>query len=742
MAFKLKKGHKIALIILGFLFAVFLFLKIFLNIYLRKSLEEELNKILNAEVKIEKLDLKLFSAQLRIYNILIIGQGEFKNDTLINCEKLILDLENFDKKTNTIVFGNVLLDNLTIKNISSENHNLCWDNILNKKELEKNKADENIQDPKISLFVRKFILTDAIVEIIDRSTNEKQSLSDIQLIVNFNSNLEEIKANFDFECLYNSELTNKINCKAKGDFLNSENDLSAKTDLNFNDFPMNLQFSMNTDSLKNSKLLFSLISDLSKINSNINKYKGEISLELEAEGNLKNFNISNFNYSFLADSVIIQNKNSSDSVFVNFSHDFTFNTSSEFFGRNIFKNVNIYSNNQSLNGEFLWEISDSNYNINSNLNGEFNFESFAKILNLENNNFDFNLKALADLNYKYSMQENFQQGNFIISTNLKTPFFEFNNSEIKFINNEFVFYSDFYSEYSQGNFKLNSGEFANYIQQKPILFDFNIYFSNLIIPKFDFKKNKKPKIKSSLPINSIYDFSDKFILNAKCKIDSLNILEKNIFDIETIFKLNSESLSLKSNKITLDKGYLKFDLKVLKTEEDNLLISNFDLNNLDLCYFMDENSELSGFLNIKIDNNIYFGKNSSQSFGENKISLQDFEMRTDFLKDYGINEDKLKIFDFETKILLKNDSLNILPFRIKINELKADFIGNIDLNLEKIDFNILFDIPDDYLTKFVKLALFTFSKKSEMSFEKKQNRTFKLLKIEGDLENPKINLYD
>jgi esterase/lipase superfamily enzyme len=94
VALKVRKGYIIALIVIAIIFTGFYSLKFFF----KKSLEEELNKVLNAQVKIGKIDLKFFAGQIQIRDILIIGQGEFENDTLISCEKLRLDLEDFDKK--------------------------------------------------------------------------------------------------------------------------------------------------------------------------------------------------------------------------------------------------------------------------------------------------------------------------------------------------------------------------------------------------------------------------------------------------------------------------------------------------------------------------------------------------------------------------------------------------------------------------------------------------------------------
>jgi len=744
VAFKVRKGYIIALIVIAIIFTGFLSLKFFF----KKSLEEELNKVFNAQVKIGKLDLKFFAGQIQIRDILIIGQGEFENDTLISCEKLRLDLEDFDKKTNAIVFSNILLDNLTIKNIISENENLCWDNILNKEIIEKDslyKDDEAFQ--KMSVKFRQIVLTDGIIENIDRKNNKEQKLSDIQFKLELNSDVEDLEANFNLECLYSTELQNELKCRANGDFVSFKDDLSANAKICLNEFPLSCKFFMNTDSLENSKITINANTDLSNIKSKTNNYKGEILFDLEALVSLKNMSVSNLDYCLLADSLVIKNKKSLDSIFINFEYDVKLNNSESFANTSSLKNLNICSAKENLTGDFFMELSDTNYCLSSSLNGEFSYKNFAKILELENKNFDFNLEAKSDLKYEYNLHKNSKQGDFLVSSNFTSFNFEMTNAEIEFKNNEFVLNSDFYSKYSQGDFVINFGDFTNYIKQKPILFASQFNFSKLTIPKFEIgdKKVSKKPIPSFPSKNLKPSFSSKVKLSTTCKIDTLNIFDKDIFNIETNFIMDSEHLVFKSNKIILEEGDLKFNFEKLKKGEDNLFITEFDLNNFALNYFLDEkDTSISGWLTANIHNTIYLDKeNSAKSYGENRIALQQFQQQSDIFGEYGIADEKyLKISDFEAKFILKNDSLNLLPFRMKLNDLNADLVGDIDLKLKKLNFSIMLDIPEHYYTNLVKVALYAFSEKSEVKLPKKPKRIFRLLKIQGDLEKPQFVLYE
>ena len=744
MVLKVRKGYIIALIVIAIIFTGFYSLKFFF----KKSLEEELNKVFNAQVKIGKLDLKFFAGQIQIRDILIIGQGEFENDTLISCEKLRLDLEDFDKKTNAIVFSNILLDNLTIKNIISENENLCWDNILNKEIIEKDslyKDDEAFQ--KMSVKFRQIVLTDGIIENIDRKNNKEQKLSDIQFKLELNSDVEDLEANFNLECLYSTELQNELKCRANGDFVSFKDDLSANAKICLNEFPLSCKFFMNTDSLENSKITINANTDLSNIKSKTNNYKGEILFDLEALVSLKNMSVSNLDYCLLADSLVIKNKKSLDSIFINFEYDVKLNNSESFANTSSLKNLNICSAKENLTGDFFMELSDTNYCLSSSLNGEFSYKNFAKILELENKNFDFNLEAKSDLKYEYNLHKNSKQGDFLVSSNFTSFNFEMTNAEIEFKNNEFVLNSDFYSKYSQGDFVINFGDFTNYIKQKPILFASQFNFSKLTIPKFEIgdKKVSKKPIPSFPSKNLKPSFSSKVKLSTTCKIDTLNIFDKDIFNIETNFIMDSEHLVFKSNKIILEEGDLKFNFEKLKKGEDNLFITEFDLNNFALNYFLDEkDTSISGWLTANIHNTIYLDKeNSAKSYGENRIALQQFQQQSDIFGEYGIADEKyLKISDFEAKFILKNDSLNLLPFRMKLNDLNADLVGDIDLKLKKLNFSIMLDIPEHYYTNLVKVALYAFSEKSEVKLPKKPKRIFRLLKIQGDLEKPQFVLYE
>ena len=504
---------------------------------------------------------------------------------------------------------------------------------------------------------------------------------------------------------------------------------------------------MNTDSLENSKITINANTDLSSINSKTNNCKGEILFDLEALVSLKNMSVSNLDYCLLADSLVIKNKNTLDSIFINFEYDVKLNNIESFANTSALTNLNVCSAKENLTGDFFMELSDTNYSLSSSLNGEFSYKNFAKILELENKNFDFNLEAKSDLKYEYNLHKNSKQGDFLVSSNFTSSNFEMTNAEIEFKNNEFVLNSDFSSKYSQGDFVINFGDFTNYIKQKPILFASEFNFSKLIIPKFEIgdKKVSKKPIPSFPSKNLKPSFSSKVKLSITCKIDTLNIFDKDIYNIETNLLIDSEQFVCKSNKIILEEGDLKFNFEKLKKGEDNLLITEFDLNNFALNYFLDEkDTSISGWLTANIHNTIYLDKeNSAKSYGENRIALQQFQQQSDIFGEYGIADEKyLKISDFEAKFILKNDSLNLLPFRMKLNDLNADLVGDIDLKLKKLNFSIMLDIPEHYYTNLVKVALYAFSEKSEVKLPKKPKRIFRLLKIQGDLEKPQFVLYE
>ena len=130
MAFKKKKLLKILIIILVSLIAVFLIALVSLNYYFKKSIEDALNQSLNANIKIEKVRINVFSSSIKIKKVSIIGNDNFKNDTLVHFDKTTIKLEDYNTKTGEISLNTIEICNPNIKIITDENGKNCWKNIM------------------------------------------------------------------------------------------------------------------------------------------------------------------------------------------------------------------------------------------------------------------------------------------------------------------------------------------------------------------------------------------------------------------------------------------------------------------------------------------------------------------------------------------------------------------------------------------------------------------------------------
>ncbi len=733
----MKNWHKIFLLIILILGIAFFGLKLVLNSYLRKSLETELNKTFNAEVKISKLNLKFFSGAIEFHDLIIIGKGEFNNDTIIACQSIIVEFEGFNSKTNTLALKSILLDNLKLKNVISESGELCWDNLINTSAI---KVSQDELQEQFLIKLRQFVITDAIIEIIDRRNNEMQKLSNLNFVLNLKDVDQEIFANYNFDCIYSSKMFENFKCISSGDIHNINNNYNAHALLELNNFPINIDFSLNSDSVfKTSEIILDLKTDFSKFRSDKAKFKGKSELKLQFLANIVDFNLPKFDFSFIADSIIIVNKTSNDSAFINFQTQTHFNFENFYLNKNI-SNLNIYTSEQQLIGDFDMELKDTSFCAFSNLNGNINSEKIFEICGWNFDNFNLELSSLADLDYQYSTTNNQENGKFEADFCLKTPFFEINNTKIEFFDKVFDLKSNISNDLYIANSKLEIKDIKNFTQSKQMQINAEINIPKLKLPDFHYKTQElksKNNLDERFP-KLIFSFPEKIKFDLVFKLDSLEFLDKQILNIENYFKMSNTFISLSSNKIFIDNGFLNYEFALQKLNNDTALISHFNVSNLNLSYF----TEANGILNLNLDNTIYLGNEKAKTFGENLVSLSGYSSPSEVFKKYKISEDSLKIGDFEAKIILKNDSLQLLPFVMRINDIIARLDGNLDITSENIDVNIFVDTPKEYLSKELKIAIAIFSKKSDKKLVSQKGRVLKHVKIQGNVKKPEFLIYE
>ncbi|MDD4150253.1 MAG: hypothetical protein PHE33_09510, partial [Bacteroidales bacterium] len=156
--------------------------------------------------------------------------------------------------------------------------------------------------------------------------------------------------------------------------------------------------------------------------------------------------------------------------------------------------------------------------------------------------------------------------------------------------------------------------------------------------------------------------------------------------------------------------------------------------------------KLQGILNISGTNHIFLAEDIvdySQNTGYNKISLSNFKIVTDFLKEYEIDEDFIYVDKANLEITLNKDSLKLMPTEISINKALLKLEATYLISSDDINANILINTPEQYLSKKIQLLIqfISDSNSKKEKVKKQSDRLQYLLKITGKTDELKYKIY-
>jgi hypothetical protein len=209
--------------------------------------------------------------------------------------------------------------------------------------------------------------------------------------------------------------------------------------------------------------------------------------------------------------------------------------------------------------------------------------------------------------------------------------------------------------------------------------------------------------------------------------------------------LNPDLAEIKVNSTNIGTGKLHGIVSYQKEKELNFFKTDIELNDLDLSFFASDSTDVSGIINLKFKNTIYGGSDSlafKKNEGVNILKIENFSFKTDFFRDYEIDEDYITIKNTEIVAEVNEDLLILLPSSLKINDADIKFKGNYNLVTDSISYDLLFDISDKYLNSKVKLAISIFSESYEKEIPEKEGRFTYLLRILGTLENLEYKVFE
>lgn len=738
MKFKPKRWHKIVLISIAGVSATLILFNILLTNYIRKSIEETYSSLLKSDVSIRKLKINYFSGTIKLYDILITGKRDFKSDTLLSADKFILSISEFDKKNNRIIIEELRVANLRINNIVSQSGENCWD-------IEKN---QDIQDDEdilndLKIFVKTIVLENSELFILNRQDLKTQSYTNVNLKIYSVREDDNIISEFSADCIINTGYFEKRKFSLSGKSKYNDNKIEAGATLRYGDFPIQLKIGIITDSLSEEMSYINLNADFSKLPKNKNvETKGDLEISISSKGIFKSDYDFNFSLDLIADSISIINFKNNSRIIANFNTKIGYKSSKQEIFSFISEDIFLYSGIEPVRGYIDFKATDSATYAKSNIIGSFN----SDVLNLiyENNTFltEIKINTSSDLEGEINKYSKALSGEYISDIVISNPDFNILELNIGFIKNSFSVKSKIVSQMLSGKFNYSIEEIENLYNDATLKHNFIIDFSKLSIPvSGGIESPYIPKIDKS----EKFRFPHKTELSLTIDIDSITIKDKALTNLHSEIKLLPNSFGIYNLNLEIGDGLLTGELSLKQDSKYQVLQNSLCLRNLDLSYFADSAMNISGKLNIDLENTIYSSEtdeNIPKNNGINLIRFEDFELKTSLLKQYEIDEDALILGNTEIITILDGDNLQIKPTLLTINDANINLKANYNLITDSISVNVLLDIPNTYLSSKIKILISMFASDSEFKLQKKENRNIYLIRIIGYLSDPEYIIYE
>lgn len=739
MKIRLKRWHKISLISIASLTVILILFNIWLNGFVRRNLEESFNSMLDAKVTIEKVRVNFFSGSVKILGLYAIGNNEFSKDTLLSFETLTLKAESFNRKEKKIVFKEIKITDLDVKAIFSDKGKSCWEKIQKKGGDAKQK--DEFED--YSILIKSISLESANITVINRQKNEIQQIKNLNISILSSEEAGKTISEFNAAFNYKNEYTDIENFGLNGKVTLNDKNILADANILFDGFPLKLNLDLNTDSLPESISKLKLEVDFANLpKTSNNLYKGKLAISASSKGLFSSNPEINFAANIIADSVIFRDKTNNSSLIADFNVELNYEYSQQ---RNIkfaSEKVFLLSGIDTLAGSFNFAINDTILIANSNLAGSFSFDILNNIFKSSTFLPKLNLNISSNLSGTVNSKENNLNGEFTSNLNLNAELFKIPEHIIKFNKDVFEVKTSIVSEYLVGSFNYSMKNFKNIFATGQVKQEINADISFISIPE----TNKSFALEPAMMVNDFsYNLSEKTDLSVNIAIDTIKITDKFITDINTNIKFIPQLTDIANCRMTIGEG--RFSGFAKMTKEDTVWKSEIDfhLKDLNLNFFNDEKTEISGIVNFDIKDSFYTEKDStffSKNIGLNSFSIKDFRYKTSLMRDYDIAEDYIIVDDCVATVSLNKDIISFDLNKTEVNDIELNAKGKYNFISDEILVTALMYVPKKYISAKLKLALAVFSEKSEKEIPKRANMSSLILKVDGSLDNPKFHVYE
>lgn len=727
-----KKTFRIITITFATIVCLVIVLYFLLTLYLKKQIVSEFEKILNAKIKIQRVDFNIFTGSFIIKNFEL---TDLNDSLLLSCRKFEIKPENLAlSKTQEIDIEKIEISDIIIFLSIHDNGTNNFNNIIKKNESEKINTSDSLD---LSINLSELVIHNLNFNYSDNETNFN--------ICNLDFNFNKISKT---DSLFNYSFVGNLNSKnlsekfsANGIFTISNNYFTTTTNAYFNDIPINLHLFFNISDSVSEKIYFTASSDLTKFVHSDYKTSGIINFSFQKNGDITNFNNLCLNLTF-SEVKILNTKNNNDLninaivQLLNTPNSFDFSVSE----------LDINSNKEKLAGNLIFSHKNNHLIFNNSINGKITHKSFEEVL--EESPIEIYFSSESNLIGEIIEGKNFLHGetfaDLIIklkNTIIEVPYFKANNKKICAAIN-------IYNPNISAKLNYESPYLIRLQNKNVFLHKFHINIDSLkLSPNLSKKSNVKfPSIVKNTIVDDEY-FTKYSQTNLDCNLKNIKVNDLTLTSLSFKTEFSPFVWAIEDFKLNTINSEFNFSIHILKNSDRKITQRiSFNTKDFKLSDLIMNNENFKGI--ISANSNLITNKIMNDSLvcvtnGSIYLRIDSLKFYWDKLRELEIPEKEIFIPKLEFASIINNNEMSITPNHFYLNKASVRYSGKYTFSTQNIVLNILLNIPKEYFSKNIKTLLKAFSEKSEKLNNKSEaNRKMILMKISGNLNNPEIKIYE
>lgn len=754
---KLRLWQKIILFASFVLVCLILLITPILNFYIKHSLTKNLNNSLSAEVKIEKLRINFLRSKILISGFYIKEQVSDHNNCLFSLDKISIDLEKFDRDKKLLSFSEIRLEKPELYMIIDESGNNLWAKIFPQEKLQSNMSKNNIDMQGFNVIAEKIIIENAAVHHIDKKKKLNNSIENLFLTIKSAKHKKHLSSTYALSanifsdypgCNYQVEFI----IEGNSEFSRDKKYLTAENSIGINSFNFVNKINVKASEQENEITEINFFFDINDYSEQYYR-SGLLEIDILAKGIFDNDKFSISQAAIIADSIILQNSAGKDtsSIIADFTIEYTQTNYEKYSFSIISQGVFLRLNDDIICGSAFFDLDENGLIARNNISGSLNLKELNGLLS---DNIHLT-SGTAVINEDYKNNCSLDNSLFYNSFRFALEDLEIiycsnkplkvNILSLELADNSIIFENNIHTTKINNFTKLKITDIHNYLANEVVEIELTSEMNKIRLPKTGNRKIDISELTGEKPTYKI--FSDVLASKIILKIDTV------IFDDKLIFN-NVYSLHFSPDAFIVDNFYSEIAsgsvsgiLDISEKDGNRISYLKMDVTDVDLSYFSNDETELSGKLNIISENKLFnFKKGYSEfngSSGQTELYLTDFSLNSGKSRNFSLGQDNLKIDSLGIDLKLSGEKLTINPFQTFLNNISINTRGELYLIKDSLSIITILKIPASELDKNTKFAIraITGNKKINRGLNDTDNMNL-FLHLNGSLSSPDFEIFE